>query len=102
MNVNDTEKYISDVIERFSGIKDIDENMNLLGPDSKVMSYLFIYIFDEFKERYGEKVYDIFKNNDYTVFTIKNIAFELDKIRTTWWYLHFICRYIIFNNSLDC
>jgi hypothetical protein len=83
MNVNDTEKYISDVIERFSGIKDIDENMNLLGPDSKVMSYLFIYIFDEFKERYGEKVYDIFKNNDYTVFTIKNIAFELDKIRTT-------------------
>ena len=27
-------------------------------------------------------IYDIFKNNDYTVFTIEDIAFELDKIRT--------------------
>ncbi len=92
--MNDTIKYISDVIEKISGVRNIDKNINLLGPKSKIESYLFIYIFSEFEEKYGEKVYDIFKNNDYTVFTIENIAFELDKIETIWWYLHFICRYI--------
>lgn len=80
--MNDTIKYISDVIEKISGVRNIDKNTNLLGPKSKIESYLFIYIFSEFKEKYGEKVYDIFKNNDYTVFTIENIAFELDKIET--------------------
>ncbi|MFR3064590.1 MAG: hypothetical protein ACLVCA_00245 [Peptoniphilus sp.] len=80
--MNDTIKYISDVIEKISGVRNIDKNINLLGPKSKIESYLFIYIFSEFEEKYGEKVYDIFKNNDYTVFTIENIAFELDKIET--------------------
>lgn len=80
--MNDTIKYISDVIEEISGVRNIDKNINLLGPKSKIESYLFIYIFSEFEEKYGEKVYDIFKNNDYTVFTIENIAFELDKIET--------------------
>lgn len=80
--MNDTIKYISDVIEKISGVRNIDKNTNLLGPKSKIESYLFIYIFSEFEEKYGEKVYDIFKNNDYTVFTIENIAFELDKIET--------------------
>lgn len=80
--MNDTIKYISDVIEKISGVRNIDKNINLLGPKSKIESYLFIYIFSEFEEIYGEKVYDIFKNNDYTVFTIENIAFELDKIET--------------------
>lgn len=80
--MNDTIKYISDVIENISGVRNIDKNINLLGPKSKIESYLFIYIFSEFEEKYGEKVYDIFKNNDYTVFTIENIAFELDKIET--------------------
>lgn len=95
--MDDTIKYVSEVIERISGEKGIENNVNLLGPDSKVLSYLFIYIFNEFEEKYGEKVYDIFKNNDYTVFTIEDIAFELDKIRTICWYLHFMCRYISFN-----
>lgn len=80
--MNDTIKYISDVIEKISGVRNIDKNINLLGPKSKIESYLFIYIFSEFEEKYGEKVYDIFKNNDYTIFTIENIAFELDKIDT--------------------
>lgn len=80
--MNDTIKYISDVIEKISGVRNIDKNINLLGPKSKIESYLFIYIFSEFEEKYGGKVYDIFKNNDYTVFTIENIAFELDKIET--------------------
>lgn len=80
--MNDTIKYISDVIEKISGVRNIDKNINLLGPKSKIESYLFIYIFSEFEEKYGEKVYDIFKNNDYTVFTIENIALELDKIET--------------------
>ena len=80
--MNDTIKYISDVIEKISGIKNIDKDINLLGPESKVASYLFIYVFNEFEEKYGKKVYDIFKNNDYTVFTIENIACELDKIGT--------------------
>lgn len=80
--MNDTIKYISNVIEEISGVRNIDKNINLLGPKSKIESYLFIYIFSEFEEKYGEKVYDIFKNNDYTVFTIENIAFELDKIET--------------------
>lgn len=80
--MNDTIKYISDVIEEISGVRNIDKNINLLGPKSKIESYLFIYIFSEFEEKYGEKVYDIFKKNDYTVFTIENIAFELDKIET--------------------
>ena len=80
--MNDTIKYISDVIEKISGVRNIDKNTNLLGPKIKIESYLLIYILSEFEEKYGEKVYDIFKNNDYTVFTIENIAFELDKIET--------------------
>ena len=43
--MNDTIKYISDVIEKISGIKNIDKDINLLGPESKVASYLFIYGF---------------------------------------------------------
>lgn len=53
--MNDTIKYISDVIEKISGVRNIDKNINLLGPKSKIESYLFIYIFSEFEENTGKK-----------------------------------------------
>lgn len=76
----DAIEYVSDVIENISGVQNIDINMNLLSPDSGIVSYLFIYIFHEFEKKYGKNVYDIFTNNDYTFFTIKNIAIKLDQI----------------------
>lgn len=76
----ETIKIVKNIIHKVSGVEITNIDANLMGPDCPIRSYLFLYVFVELENYLHRDVCKIFENQDYTVFTIRNIAKAIDEL----------------------
>lgn len=61
-------------IERLYDVKIYDLNENLLNQKTGIPIEDFLYLFAKLDLEYGIDIYSVLAQNDYTVFTINNMA----------------------------
>lgn len=65
---------IKKLVINYENISIEDDNKSLLSSDYKIPAADFLYILRDLAECYGGKIYKVFENYDYLVFTPNNLA----------------------------
>lgn len=80
MEKNEVMNKIKEVVYKTIGISIEDDNDNILGCHHNYPAIYAIYITDELEKIYGKEIFDIFSENDYTVWKVSNLADAIIKV----------------------
>lgn len=76
-NIKETEEEIKTLIYQITGIKIPDSNKNLLDDDLEIAMVDWLYVIQGLEERYHKNLPQKIADDNYTNFTIHNIAQKL-------------------------
>ena len=80
--ITEIEQLIVNIIKDVCEINITDKDLNLLSDKAEITMADFLYVFDELEKQLNLPVVSILEHNDYTVFTVRNIASEIFKLQT--------------------
>lgn len=71
---------IHDIIYQILNVDINDYDENLLSEHWNIDLVDWLYVFAELEKKYSDAVYDLFAENTYKIFTINNLAREIENI----------------------
>ena len=78
--VKDLENMIISTIQDTCGVEITDRNQHLLSDAVKIPTVDYLYVFDSLEKQLNIPVTKVLEQNDYTVFTVHNLACEIEKM----------------------
>jgi len=79
--VENIEQLLVSIIKDICEINVDDKDLNLLSDEADITMADFLYVFDILEKQLDLPVVSILEHNDYTVFTVRNIASEIYKLQ---------------------
>ena len=82
LSINEIETAIIDAVKEVSGgYKVTDRDMHLLDDSIPMPIVNYLYVFDILEKKLDLPVVKVLETNDYTVFTVRNLAREISKLQ---------------------
>ena len=82
LSINEMETAIIDAVKEVSGgYKVTDRDMHLLDDSIPMPIVNYLYVFDILEKKLDLPVVKVLETNDYTVFTVRNLAREISKLQ---------------------
>ena len=79
--IQELEKMIAATIKEICDVEVKDPDRHLLSDEIKIPIVDYLYVFDSLEKQLALPVTKVFENNDYTVFTLHNLAQEIYKLQ---------------------
>ena len=82
LSINEIETAIIDGVKEVSGgYRVTDKDMHLLDDSIPMPIVNYLYVFDMLEKKLDLPVVKVLETNDYTVFTVRNLACEICKLQ---------------------
>jgi len=82
MSIEQIEKIVREAVEDVAGIQSLQNDISLVDRSLAIPPACFLYIFDIIESKTKLPVYDILKNSNHEVMTIRNMTTALYELET--------------------